>query len=61
MRTYKIKDLGKVITGKTPSTKVNIFWNSNDFPFICPPDIKNNRYISKSIKYISNYALKKFN
>ncbi|MDD1379248.1 restriction endonuclease subunit S [Metamycoplasma hyosynoviae] len=61
MRTYKIKDLGKVITGKTPSTKVNIFWNSNDFPFICPPDIKNNRYISKSIKYISNYALNKFN
>ena len=56
MRTYKIKEIGKVITGKTPSTKINEFYNSNDYQFVCPPDIKNQRYVNGVDKYISKSA-----
>ena len=58
MRTYKIKDLGRVVTGKTPSTKNKEFYNQNDFQFVCPPDIKNVRYVCKTVKYISSKAYK---
>lgn len=56
MRTYKIKEIGKVITGKTPSTKNELFYNSKDKMFICPPDIKAVRFITESDKKISMYA-----
>ena len=56
MRTIKIKELGKVITGKTPSTKIEEFYDSNDCKFICPPDIKHQRYVISSDKYISDFA-----
>ncbi len=56
MRTYKIKEVGKVITGKTPSTKNELFYNSKDNMFICPPDIKSVRYITNSEKYVSSLA-----
>lgn len=58
MRTFKIKEIGRVITGKTPSTKNEMFYNSNDFQFICPPDIKNTRYVKNTNKYISTDAFK---
>ena len=56
MRTYKIKEVVKVITGKTPSTKNELFYNSKDNMFICPPDIKSVRYITNSEKYVSSLA-----
>lgn len=59
MRTYKIKELGKVITGKTPSTKNEEFYDSNDYKFICPPDIKNQRFVSNVDKYVSKIAFEK--
>ena len=53
MRTVQIKELGRVVTGKTPSTKELKYWNSNDYQFICPPDIKNTRFVFSPAKYVS--------
>ncbi len=38
MHTVKIKDLGKIVTGKTPSTKKPELFG-DDYPFITPSDI----------------------
>ena len=37
-KTKKIKELGQVTTGSTPSTKVRDFWNG-DIPWVTPTDI----------------------
>ena len=60
MRTYKIKDIGKVVTGKTPPTKIEEYYTKADYMFVCPPDIKNKRYIHYSEKYISHLAFDNF-
>ena len=60
MRTYKIKDIGKVVTGKTPPTKIEEYYTTSDYMFVCPPDIKNKRYIFCSEKYISDLAFNTF-
>ena len=60
MKTYKVKELGKIITGKTPSTKNENFWNKNIYHFITPIDIKNNRYILKTERQISELAITNF-
>ena len=48
-----IKDLGKIITGTTPSTKVDEYYNSNDYMFVGPSDLGLKKIIEKSDKYIS--------
>jgi len=40
METVKIKNIGRVITGKTPPTSRSEFFNG-DYPFITPSDISN--------------------
>lgn len=54
MRTVKIRDLGKVVTGKTPPTK-NPKLFGTDYPFITPSDVPtyNAYYISKTERGIS--------
>jgi type I restriction enzyme S subunit len=39
----EIDDLGKIVTGKTPSTKDESLWNGNIL-FITPTDISDNKY-----------------
>lgn len=39
-----ISNLGKVVTGKTPSTKNSLFW-AGDIPFITPKDIQKTKHI----------------
>ena len=56
MKIIKIRDIGRTITGTTPSTKEPENYNSKDIMFIGPSDIKNNRYICKTEKYISSFA-----
>lgn len=51
-KTVKIGDLGKIITGKTPSTKVTSYWG-NDVPFVTPRDIQISRYIYMTEKLLS--------
>jgi type I restriction enzyme S subunit len=48
-----IADLGKCVTGTTPKTAIEQYWNSNDFDFIAPADIGKTRYVYNSEKKIS--------
>ena len=59
MKKVKLGDLGKIITGNTPSKKLSEFYNSNDIPFIKPDDFKTTDEISTSKgnkNYISENA-----
>lgn len=57
----KLGDLGKVLTGKTPSKAIPEFWDSQDIPFYKPDDFSKNDitdlYDGKD--YISNTAFVK--
>lgn len=55
---YCIKDLGKVVTGSTPSTKNELNYSSNDYSFVKPSDISQNQisYIDETECYVSEYA-----
>ena len=59
MKKVKLGDLGKIITGNTPSKKTLEFYDSNDIPFIKPDDFKTIDEISLSKgnkNYISENA-----
>ena len=58
MKIYKIEDIGEVIAGGTPSTKVTEYWNG-DIAWITPKDLSNfsGKYISKGERNISNDGL----
>ena len=59
MKKVKLGDLGKIITGNTPSKKILEFYDSNDIPFIKPDDFKTIDEISSSKgnkNYISENA-----
>lgn len=48
-----LKNIAKnIITGKTPSTKINENYG-NKYPFITIPDMHNNMYIIKTERYLS--------
>lgn len=49
---YKIADLGKVITGNTPSTKNRSYYGS-EVPFVKPADVDQGRHISGAQNYLS--------
>lgn len=51
----RVKDLGKVVTGKTPSTKVSEFYG-REIMFIKTPDMNNNVFTSKTEDYLSEYG-----
>ncbi|QNY35538.1 hypothetical protein FPP08_01920 [Staphylococcus aureus] len=38
-----ISDIGKVVTGNTPSKKENEYWNSNQYVWVTPTDISNKK------------------
>ncbi len=58
----KLKDIGKVITGKTPKTNIKEYWNSNDIPFVKPTDFINKITVLNKYKtYISNDGYQKTN
>lgn len=48
----KIKDLGTVITGKTPSTKQKDFWNG-DIHFVTPADLQRGKHIFNTDRKIT--------
>lgn len=52
----EIKDFGKVITGKTPSTVVPEYYGG-DIPFIKTPDMHGNMFILKTDEHISEKGL----
>ena len=48
----KIADLGRVVTGKTPSTKEKSYWGG-DIPFITPKDLQAQKHILSTERNIS--------
>jgi type I restriction enzyme S subunit len=52
-----IGQLGKCITGTTPKTAVEEYWNKSDYDFIAPADIGNTKYVYDSEKKISTEGL----
>ena len=53
----KIKDISKVITGKTPSTSNKDFWNGS-IPFITIPDMHNQVFTIKTERNITKLGAK---
>lgn len=51
-----IADFGKIVTGKTPSTKIKEYWDG-DIPFVTPGDLQNSKYINSTGRYISNQGM----
>ena len=51
-RKYKIGELGKVVTGKTPSTGKPEYW-SGEYPFITIPDLNDLPYVEYSSRTLS--------
>lgn len=49
---YRISEIGKVVTGKTPSTS-NPDFRGVDVPFVTPPDFIGNKWITKTARSIS--------
>ena len=50
-----ISDLGKIVTGKTPSTKNLRIWQGS-VPFVTPKDLQKTKHIFKTERYISDFA-----
>jgi len=53
---YKIKEIGRVVTGCTPKTKNEEYYKNKDYMFVGPTDIKSCKYVRSLEKYISNTA-----
>jgi len=49
----KILEIGKITTGKTPSTSNRAYWNG-DIPFITPADIKEGKYIYQTERCVTS-------
>ncbi|MCM1295715.1 MAG: restriction endonuclease subunit S [Muribaculaceae bacterium] len=52
-KVYKIKDLGKIITGKTPSTSKPEFYGGS-IPFLTPTDDLNGIYVPETTKKLTS-------
>ncbi|MDD2357241.1 MAG: restriction endonuclease subunit S [Thiovulaceae bacterium] len=60
-KTCEIREIGNVITGKTPSSSSPKDFGI-DVPFITPTDYKNyGKFVTKSIRYLSKTGIKKLN
>ena len=54
--TKLVSEFGNVVTGATPSTKVNAFWNG-PYPWITPTDITSERDMTVSERMITQEGL----
>ncbi len=57
----KLKDVGIIVTGNTPSKKNKDYYDSNDINFFTPTDFEDGRIndFEESVNYISNNAKEK--
>jgi type I restriction enzyme S subunit len=51
-KTYKLGDIGKIITGKTPPT-ANVEYFGDEYPFITPRDMNTQKVILSTERYLS--------
>lgn len=49
----RIKDIGKVVTGKTPPKKIDNAYSENGIPFITPTDIDDLPFVIYTNRYLS--------
>ena len=59
----KLKDIGKIVTGKTPSTKQleNFSELDDKYLFVTPRDMKDNcKYIESTERYLTSFVEDKF-
>jgi type I restriction enzyme, S subunit len=52
-KVVRIKDIGKVITGRTPPTAIKSYFGNN-YPFITPADMKGDKFIVKPERGLSS-------
>lgn len=52
----RLDELGTIITGKTPSTKNEEFWDGK-IPFVTPKDIQGTKHIFETERYITHKGL----
>ncbi|MEJ7174869.1 restriction endonuclease subunit S [Staphylococcus caprae] len=57
--TKKIKELGNVCTGNTPSKKQSEYWDSKDYIWVTPTDINDTKNLKSSEYMLSNEGFKK--
>ena len=58
LKKFYTSDFGKIITGNTPSTQVNEYWNG-EYCWITPSDLKDNKYYFKSDRQLTIRGLSK--
>lgn len=58
LKPIYLRELGKILTGTTPSTKVDEYYCSQDYMFIGPADLGNDKSPDTSEKYISSAGFK---
>ena len=56
---YKIKEIGTVKTGKTPSTANKSYFNNGNIIWVTPGDISNKKFVNESSRYLTEEGLKK--
>jgi len=49
----KLRNVGEVTTGKTPSTSVKEYWNG-DIPFITPGDLEDSKYVYETERHVTS-------
>lgn len=57
-KKVKLEDIGEIITGITPSTSNNEFYNKKEIPFYKPNDLVDDKikFLNEATVYISNLA-----
>ncbi len=54
----RLKEVGEIVTGTTPSTKIKEYYEGGIYPWITPTDITKNKYISASERNLTETGLK---
>lgn len=54
----EVVDIGKVITGTTPSTGVNEYWGEG-YPFVTPSDFSESKYVHETERYVTEEGIEK--
>ncbi len=58
LKQIKIKEIGEIVTGTTPSKSINSYWDNGNIIWVTPTDIDDNRDINDSIFKITDSGLK---
>ncbi|MGM9879199.1 MAG: restriction endonuclease subunit S [Bacilli bacterium] len=59
LRQIKIKEIGKIVTGTTPSKSINSYWDNGNITWVTPTDINDSRDINDSFFKITDTGLDK--